>query len=60
MIVHHQGVLPQVPGNAEGERIDPYRADIHDARKASGSPGGGQGNAIQHVIDDFVLIQVPG
>ena len=59
-VVHHHGVPPEQAGDAEGQRLVIHGADIHDAREAERSPSDGQREAVHHVIDDLMVIQVPG
>jgi len=60
-VVHHERVAPQHAGDAERGRIPlDLRSGVHDARVRQRSPGDGERLPSDRVVDDLVMIEVPG
>ena len=59
LVLHDQAVAPQLARDDEGQRLVFNLADVNHARMTKRSPGGGDGRAVEYVVHDFVVIQLP-
>ena len=57
MVVHQQRVPPQFTADTEGIRLTLKIAAIHDSRFAERSPRGGDVQAADNIVDNFVSVQ---
>ena len=57
MVVHHEGILDELPRHAEGVGAPVYVSGIYNARKAERSPGNGDRYTPNRVVDDLMAAQ---
>lgn len=59
-VVHNQRIFPEHPTDPEGQRLSLMRgSDIHDAREAEGSPGDGEREVPDLVINNLMVVELP-